>query len=596
MLNKIDFYKKRLEENELLLKGFKAKHNLVSALRFIDCVILVVFSANYFLGNSFKEVSIAFMVISVILFFALIKWHNSIEEDEREVKNSIDLNSDDIKRCGLEWKEFSDTGEEYLEPSHGFASDLDVFGEKSFFQWVNATRTTYGRECLKDRLLLKNGVSKNEIYKIQDAVKELSEKFEFREKFLSALTSKNKSKEKHFILEWVSVSNSSFTSTGVSVLKYAGPIITLIALALVFIRRLDLLTFLCILAVNFFVVRTVGREAQKGVELFDELRGELRGYVKALELLENENFSSEKLNEIKKPITNSKNASKALSELYGIGSWLNDRNNAFYLIFNAALYWDFHLLAKAEKWKNTHKDDVAKWMNAIGEFEALESISIVYGKDYVMPTINDSLIIEAENVVHPMLAGDGVSNTFNLNEQKRVALITGSNMSGKSTFLRTVGFSMFLTYIGVGVKATSFKTPIVNIYTCMRTADNLNESISSFYAEILRVKNIVDAANRGERIIFLLDEIFKGTNSIDRHEGARVLINQLLKGESIGLVSTHDLELCEMENSNHNIINYNFREYYTDNKLKFDYKLRKGISETRNARYLMRMAGINIES
>lgn len=596
MLEKVDFYKKRLEEKQHELKGFKSKHNLVSVLRLIDCIVLIVFFANYFFGSDFKNVSIAFVVVCVIIFFALIKWHNSIEEDEREVINSINLNSDDIKRSNGEWKLFEDTGSEYLEDGHGFASDLDVFGKKSFFQWVNATRTTYGREILKNKLLLKDDISKNEIYRTQNAILELSKKFEFRERFLSSLTSKSNKKDKHFILEWVSHDNKQLLSNGVNILKYVGPAITILALVLVFLGRLDFVIFLGLLLLNFVIVRSVGKEAQAGVELFDELKGDLRGYVRALELLEKEDFECEKLKNIRSPILKNGKASEALNELYGIGSWLNDRNNAFYLIFNSALYWDFHLLSRAEKWKIKHKDSIATWMNIIGEFEALESLSIISGKEYIMPTINDDLILEADEIVHPMLLQDGVSNSFNLDSTKRVALITGSNMSGKSTFLRTIGFSMFLTYLGVGVKGKVFRTPIVNIYTCMRTADNLNESISSFYAEILRVKNIVDASKRGERIIFLLDEIFKGTNSLDRHEGAQVLINQLLEGQSIGLVSTHDLELCEMENENNRIVNYNFREYYKDNELKFDYKLKIGVSKTRNARYLMRMAGIEIES
>lgn len=168
-------------------------------------------------------------------------------------------------------------------------------------------------------------------------------------------------------------------------------------------------------------------------------------------------------------------------------------------------------------------------------------------------------------------------------------------MSGKSTFLRTVGFNMILSYLGLNIQGKEFNVPIFNIYTCMRTGDDLEENISSFYSEILRVKGIVTGTKNNERIFFLLDEIFKGTNSIDRHEGAMVLIKQLLKGETLGLVSTHDLELCDMEKENKEVMNYHFREYYEDNKIRFDYKIRIGVSNTRNAKYLMKMAGIDIE-
>ncbi|MGL4760013.1 MAG: MutS-related protein [Sarcina sp.] len=603
MVEKIEFYKKRIEERENELKGYKGKYNLVSFLRFIDCLVLIVFGANYFFSSNFKFISVTFMAISVIVFFALIKWHNSIEQDMNEAQNSVDLNSDDIKRSNGEWKTFTDTGEEYLEAGHGFSGDLDVFGKKSFFQWINATRTIYGREALKDKLLFKDGLSKNDIYRNQKALQELSGKYKLREKFLSALKKsyvqdkkkKDRDVTKHYLLNWVEIDNGHFLSTGITVLKFVAPIITCASIVFMALGMLDFKGVLILLAINLFIVSNAGKEAEEGVKLFDELKGELSGYVIALELLEKEKFSSEKLNEVKSLVLRGGNASEEFGELYKIGSWLNDRQNAFYKIFNAIFYWDYHLLARAEKWKLKNKDNVKNWMRALGEFEALESLSVISGDEYILPTINDDLVIEAMEVVHPMLLESGVSNSFTLDTKKRVALITGSNMSGKSTFLRTVGFSMFMSYLGLGVKAKEFSTPIANIYTCMRTADNLNESISSFYAEILRVKNIVDASKRGERIIFLLDEIFKGTNSVDRHEGAQVLINQLLEGESIGLVSTHDLELCDMETESNQIINYNFREYYEDNKLQFDYKLRGGVSKTRNARYLMRMAGIEIE-
>ena len=173
--------------------------------------------------------------------------------------------------------------------------------------------------------------------------------------------------------------------------------------------------------------------------------------------------------------------------------------------------------------------------------------------------------------------------------------VRGASGSGKSTFLRTIGINLLLSYIGAPVYADKFECGFMDIYTCMRTKDNLEESISSFYAEILRIKLIMEACKKGEKIFFLLDEIFKGTNSQDRHTGATVLIKQLVEGGVIGLLSTHDLELCDLEKEMKEMDNYNFREYYEDNKIKFDYKLRKGRSTTQNAVYLMKLAGIEIK-
>lgn len=594
--SRIDFYKKRILEKEKEFKVAKNKFNLISMLRLIDICIIVGAVAFYFFGEGFEVATIAIAAVGIVVFVLLIKWHDNIDEELEEIKNSIELNNDDIKRRNGQWKEFLDNGAEYLDVNHRFAGDLDVFGKKSFFQWINATRTPYGRKNLKNKLLLNDYISKNEIYRNQKALIELGEKIEFRERFLSALISnKKKSKDEHFLGQWAKSENKNLLSSGVFTLRIVAPVITIVTLVLASAGKIDFSIFFLMFGINVAVISMLGKDVREGVEVFEELRFKISGYIKALEFLESEKFSSDKLCEVQRLVTKGEGASKSLKKLYKTITWLNDRGNAFYFIFNGILYWDYHVLCEAEKWKVKYRNEIDSWMNALGEFEALESLSVLTGDEYTLPTINDELILIAEEITHPMLLEDGVRNSFTIDKKRRVALITGSNMSGKSTFLRTIGFSMFMSYLGLGVKAKSFSLPIVSIYTCMRTGDNLNESISSFYAEILRVKSIVEGANKNEEIIFLLDEIFKGTNSLDRHEGAQVLINQLLKGRTIGLVSTHDFELCDMEKEDSEIINYNFREFYEDNKLKFDYKLRRGISKTRNARYLMKMAGIKIE-
>ncbi len=352
------------------------------------------------------------------------------------------------------------------------------------------------------------------------------------------------------------------------------------------------------LVISYGILKLGNKEVIKGLNIFEDLKYRIKTYVEALELIEKENFQSNIIQSIKSNLDmNGKSSSKELKSLEKITSWLYDRGNAFYLLLNCYLLWDYQILSKLEKWKSSNKDEFDKWMISLGDFEALVSLAgFTYNNHgWATPKINDDYTLKGKNLSHPMLGEKGVGNSFDINKDKRVILITGSNMSGKSTFLRTVGFNCILAYLGLPVKGESFEVPILKVYTCMRTGDNLEESISSFYAEILRIKIIVEGVKRGEKILFLLDEIFKGTNSLDRHEGAEILINQLLEGNTLGLVSTHDFELCDMEKKDSTIQNYNFREYYEDNKLKFDYILRKGVSQTRNARYLMKMAGIDIE-
>lgn len=201
--------------------------------------------------------------------------------------------------------------------------------------------------------------------------------------------------------------------------------------------------------------------------------------------------------------------------------------------------------------------------------------------------------LKATALGHPLLNGNRVCNDLVFHPPMNVMLVTGSNMSGKSTFLRTAGINLVLAYAGAPVCATSFSCSIMHLFTCMRVSDNLEKSISSFYAELLRIKMLVEAVDKNQRVFFLLDEIFKGTNSRDRHTGAKILVKKLSRAKALGLVSTHDLELADLDKESENIKNYHFREYYRDDRIFFDYKLRPGVSTTRNAAYLMRMAGID---
>jgi DNA mismatch repair ATPase MutS len=251
-----------------------------------------------------------------------------------------------------------------------------------------------------------------------------------------------------------------------------------------------------------------------------------------------------------------------------------------------------------EKWKKQSGRNLRNLVTVIGRFEEICSLAIIHydNPDWCFPQFTDSKQnLAAVKMGHPLLAFDvRVCNDLILKGSGNVLLITGSNMSGKSTLLRTVGVNLALAYAGCSVCAGSFSCSIMNIYTAMRVNDNLEKSISSFYAELLRIKTIIQAAGRSDTILFLLDEIFKGTNSIDRHTGAGVVIKKLSKMGAVGLVSTHDLELSELESEkNFDIENYHFSESYANNQIIFDYKLRTGVSKTTNAIYLMRMVGID---
>ena len=595
MENRKDIYEKRIEEYSSALKRLKRDYNIISALR-----LVVSLSILFFIYYAYSIGSISFGIIlfllNSILFLYLAKVHEGIVNKISKREALIDVNKKEILRLEGKWREFNDLGEEYLDNTHPFINDLDIFGKNSLFQWINETGTVYGREKLSHLLKLEELPNKEEILLRQEALKELSKKVDFRHEFIASLKDKKGKKEK-YLGEWLKEGSKSISPL-LNILRIIMPVINIGITILVGMNIISWQILLISLVISYGILKLGNKEVIKGLNIFEDLKYRIKTYVEALELIEKENFQSNIIQGIKSNLDmNGKSASKELKSLEKITSWLYDRGNAFYLLLNCYLLWDYQILSKLEKWKSSNKDEFYKWMISLGDFEALVSLAgFTYNNHgWATPKINDDYTLKGKNLSHPMLGEKGVGNSFDINKDKRVILITGSNMSGKSTFLRTVGFNCILAYLGLPVKGESFEVPILKVYTCMRTGDNLEESISSFYAEILRIKIIVEGVKRGEKILFLLDEIFKGTNSLDRHEGAEILINQLLEGNTLGLVSTHDFELCDMEKKDSTIQNYNFREYYDNNKLKFDYILRKGVSQTRNARYLMKMAGIDIE-
>lgn len=595
MEDKISFYEKRIDSKKLEIEKLNKTYNIISFLRILTVVSAILFGVFcYTRGDIFFGTLL--LVLHIILFLFLIKVHERIYVNKERVTEFISLNAKEIERINGKWKDFEDRGQEYLDSNHPFINDLDVFGKNSLFQWINNTKTTYGREALKDLMMIKNLPTMEEILEKQKALKELGDKIDFRQELTSTLkTDKNKNDEA-FIASWVKEDKKK-PIRFFNLIRIGMPIVNILVIVGTIFGITTWIDILVFLGISYYLLKFINSDVKKGLVIFEDLKYKIKSYVKAIRIIENEEFKSNELNKLKSVFKSSASlASEDLLELEKITSWLYDRHNAFYIILNCLFLWDYQMIRRLEKWKEKHKDRFNEYMDCLGKFEAMGSLSalVFNNPSWEVPNITDS-VLSGQNLVHPLLGKEAIGNDFYMDKNTRVLLITGSNMSGKSTFLRTVGFNMVLSYLGLNVPGKEFNVPIFNIYTCMRTGDNLEENISSFYSEILRVKNIVDGTKRNERIFFLLDEIFKGTNSIDRHEGAIVLINQLLKGDTLGLVSTHDLELCDMEKNNNQVVNYYFKEYYENNKIMFDYKIRKGVSKTRNAKYLMKMAGINIE-
>jgi DNA mismatch repair ATPase MutS len=269
------------------------------------------------------------------------------------------------------------------------------------------------------------------------------------------------------------------------------------------------------------------------------------------------------------------------------------------MILNIATLWDLKYIWQLEKWKAEQKEFLPKWFDSLAEFEAILSLSTLYynNPDWVFPTIQDDSNVIAKELGHPLISAQKrICNNIDIPTKGHIKLVTGSNMAGKSTFLRTVGLNIVLAMCGAPVCAKEMTLPSLKVYSSMRTQDALHESTSSFYAELKRLKFIIEAVESEGNIFFLLDEILKGTNSNDRHTGSKALIRQLIKSKGSGIIATHDLELGNLEVQSEGAIeNLRMEVEIKDDKLFFDYKLKKGVSESFNATLLMKNMGIRIE-
>lgn len=506
-----------------------------------------------------------------------------------------------IKKLDGQWKSFEDDGSEFKNEEHSYSNDLDIFGKGSLFQWINSSKTFMGRQNLKSRLTnpLKTSL---DITKIQQSLQELATELEWRQMFeAEGMISSNECINPEELYKWSKDRNELYTKTWLILLVRLLPCITLILIILAYFTSLVNFKLLCFMSFAQLAILFIGLKKRSATfNAIYRYKNSINIYYKLLNLIIEKDFKSDYLKELKNNLVISKkdDAVKAIEKLANIYDKICERNNAIFMIVNVLLLWDYQCIILFEKWRIKSGKNLKKWFDVIGEFEALNSISnIIYDNPkWVMPSISDNnYIIKAETLGHPLLGEKMVCNNIAIDKTKNILLITGSNMSGKSTFLRTIGINLILSYIGAPVCAKKFECSLMQVFTCMRTSDNLENNISSFYAEILRIKMIVEEIQENKKVFFLLDELFKGTNSIDRHDGAIALIRQLGDEGASGLISTHDLELCDLQYNYSKIKNYHFKEYYLNNKLKFDYKIREGVSTTRNAIHLIKLAGIRIK-
>ena len=570
----------------------KRSFDIISNLRLVVFVVgaLAVLIAGY-LGTARQALYVGLPFLLVFIY--IIHRHDQVEARLNIARAMVKINQQYQDRLSGQWVKFTDQGQEFADPDHPYSTDLDIFGPKSLFQWLSVARTYCGRQHLY-QLLAEPPKEPDSILARQGAIKELAGKLEFCQGLecggrLAPEAGRNPEELIAYAEEISSVSQF------MKIIRFLPPFTTL-SLVLYFLHLLTLLIPIALLLLQGIIVLLTYKQAGAQLRPVYSFSKSLHSYAGMLESIEAEPFQNPYISSLQTELRKQTiPASAAMKDLGKISGAIDMNRSMFYLIINIGLLWDIQCAVRVAQWKSRYGDQVGCWLRVIGTMEALGSLAVIthIHPDWAYPEIEDQgQVISAGDLGHPLLPPDKcVRNDIDIDNYS--CIVTGSNMSGKSTWLRAIGINLVLAYAGGAVCAAKFRCSVMDLYTSMEIRDDLLEGVSTFYAELKRINMILQHSRRGQPMIYLIDEIFRGTNSLDRITGAQVVLRKLSQNGAIGLLSTHDFELCELENEAWaNFRNYHFQEHYTDGSIAFDYKLRSGRCSTSNARYLMKMVGI----
>jgi DNA mismatch repair ATPase MutS len=515
---------------------------------------------------------------------------------ERKINTALrEINENEISYLDKKTIPF-ESGLEFNDFQHPYAYDLDIFGEHSLFQNLNRTASFTGKKKLAEQLLT---LSPNqEIIENQTAVKELSRKLDWRQNFLAlAKVSQDSKASYETLMAWGKFISAPLSQVAI-VLSYVTPLLFLAVLvSYIFTLVPVLLSYLSYLFIlNLLIMGKFYKRIQIEIANAEGIDKVISQYGLLLKKIEEESFHSQKLKDLQQKLTFKKeNASVHLKTLSGLFSNMDTIANLLTAsLFNGTFLFNLHVLKKLLNWKNEHAEALEDWLCVIGEFEMLNSLAnFSYNNtEFVYPKLNTEFKIDFAELSHPLLnAKTRVGNEVAFHPQSFM-ILTGSNMSGKSTFLRSLGINMVLSGMGSVVCATEANVHPLPVLVSMRLSDSLSDSESYFFAEIKRLKQIMDELE-GNAAFVLLDEILRGTNSDDKRNGTIEVVKKVIAHKAIGAIATHDIEVCLTTNEYPDILtNKCFEVEIENDELHFDYKLRDGICKNKSATFLMKKMGV----
>jgi DNA mismatch repair ATPase MutS len=589
----VDFYTSRTELYRKKVAAISHKIKLFAWYRLFS--FLLIFIPLIVWGWAGVQ-SIIPSIIFAALFIFLVKKSIGYENQKKELLILEKLSGDELLALSHQFSQF-ENGEDFLDTAHFNSYDLDLFGEGSLFQFLNRTSTQSGRQKLAG-WLQEPFLEKTDIERRQEAVRELAAQPEWRLNFLAnGHLFKESPEENEEVKQWSETELHLNRPALIGKLVVIVPALTMTAAIYAGFGGSYFWMVLLILTQWNLIFFSRKRVAQ--YYSYFGRKSELLGkYMKLVQIIETSTYKSSFLNELQIKVTKHHKASHIFRQLKNLVHQFEFRQNLIVnALVNSLLLWDLRCTYNLWKWHRQNHKKLAAWLDVIAETDALTSLSnLAYNHpEFTYPKIHEGgFKLEAVQLGHPLISpAKRVDNDLTIDGWAKVLIVTGANMAGKSTFLRTVGVNLILGRMGAPVCAKYLTYTPVEIYTNMRTTDSLLKDESYFFAELKRIKAVLDRLQSGDRIFVILDEMLKGTNSVDKLNGSRKLIKKLLELKAVALIATHDLKISELEEEYPQMV-YNkcFEIKLEGSEMLFDYLLKEGVTKTMNATFLMKKMGI----
>lgn len=597
-MNPENHYTERLSLTKGQLQQVKKQIFRISMLRL---ALFVAGVAGIYFFFSQTPLLIICICLTFLPLFILVKIHNRFFIRKEWLETQARIIQEELQALSGDYSSFED-GKEYVNPEHPYSFDLDIFGRRSLFQSINRTCTFFG----KDRLAkwLQNHLhKKTSIEKRQEMVREISEHTLFREQFrVAGLVHHGQSSDGEKIQAW-SQSPAQYLHAGwVKAFIWGVPVINSL---LLITSLIGWTSFSCLgLSFGIFLVLSFGiiKRATYIQETYGKKLKSLNGYARLIALAKAEDWKSAGMLELMERFNlNGQSPVQALQQLSKELDRLDLRNNQFlYVLLEGSIFFQLQEIVRIERWKVRYGQYISEWLETVGELDALCSLgTFAYNHpQYTYPELTEKpFCFLATQMGHPLMpVSQCVKNDATIPSRPFFLIITGANMAGKSTYLRTIGVNYLLACVGAPVCCERLKLHPNQLITSLRTSDSLSDNESYFFAELKRLKRIIDLLNQGQQLFIILDEILKGTNSMDKQKGSFDLIRQFMQLKANGIIATHDLLLGSLiKQFPEEIRNYCFEADIKDNELTFSYKLREGVAQNMNACFLMKKMGIILQ-